>query len=266
MADSTMTHSSQKENDFGFIITRHVNSEKTNKYWNTCVKCIRRLYPFKKIVIIDDYSDPIFLKADHDYNNVLTVYSEYRGRGELLPYYYYYKNRYFENAVILHDSVFFHKRFPFEKLQGVEVLPLWHFNRDREDLDRMLNISNVLNYRYMIQKKITLNDNVLGMPYEKWYGCFGVQCYIRYSFLHLLMKKYELCKLLNVVRCRKDRCCVERIFGILFASEYPRILKQKSVWGDIFHYQHWGYSYEDYEKDVRRKILPRYVVKVWTGR
>ena len=37
---------------YGFIITRHVNSEKTNKYWNKCVKCIRTFYPLKKIIII----------------------------------------------------------------------------------------------------------------------------------------------------------------------------------------------------------------------
>ena len=43
-----------KEKKFGFIITRHVNSPTTNKYWNQCVKCIRTFYPFVKIVIIDD--------------------------------------------------------------------------------------------------------------------------------------------------------------------------------------------------------------------
>ena len=36
---------------FGFIITRHVNSEQTNKYWNHNVKLIRTFYPFKKIII-----------------------------------------------------------------------------------------------------------------------------------------------------------------------------------------------------------------------
>ena len=29
--------------NYGFIITRHVNSEKTNKYWNQTVKLIRDL-------------------------------------------------------------------------------------------------------------------------------------------------------------------------------------------------------------------------------
>ena len=42
---------------YGFIMTRHVNSEKTNRYWNHAVRCIKRFYPFRKIVIIDDNSN-----------------------------------------------------------------------------------------------------------------------------------------------------------------------------------------------------------------
>ena len=41
-------------NNFGFIITRHVNSENTNRYWNHSIKLLRFFYPNKKIVIIDD--------------------------------------------------------------------------------------------------------------------------------------------------------------------------------------------------------------------
>ena len=84
-------------NHFGFIITRHVNSEQTNKYWNHSILCLRRFYPFVKIVIIDDNSDPQFLKANFDYRNIEIVNSEFKGRGELLPYYYYLKNKYFES-------------------------------------------------------------------------------------------------------------------------------------------------------------------------
>ena len=40
-------------NNFGFIITRHVNSEKTNRYWNHSVKLLRTFYPDKKIVITE---------------------------------------------------------------------------------------------------------------------------------------------------------------------------------------------------------------------
>ena len=47
---------------YGFIITRHVNSEITNKYWNHAIRCIRRFYPYRKIIIIDDNSNQLFVK------------------------------------------------------------------------------------------------------------------------------------------------------------------------------------------------------------
>jgi len=117
-------------NSFGFIITRHVNSQNTNKYWNHSVKLLRTLYPNIKIVIIDDNSNKSFIKADFNYNNIEIIQSEFPGRGELLPYYYFIKHKFFENAIIIHDSVFIHKRINFNKLNGTKVLPLWYFNSD----------------------------------------------------------------------------------------------------------------------------------------
>ena len=90
---------------FGFIITRHVNSERTNKYWNLCIRCIRRYYN-NTIIVIDDNSNKSFIKADFEYKNVQFIQSEFPGAGELLPYYYFHLNKYFNNAVIIHDSVF----------------------------------------------------------------------------------------------------------------------------------------------------------------
>jgi hypothetical protein len=37
----------------GIIFTRHVNSEKSNKYWNECYHCIRTFYPTNLIKISD---------------------------------------------------------------------------------------------------------------------------------------------------------------------------------------------------------------------
>ena len=58
---------------FGFIISRHVNSEKTNKYWNQNVKLIRSHYPFKQIIIIDDNSNEEFIKSDFEYQNITII-------------------------------------------------------------------------------------------------------------------------------------------------------------------------------------------------
>jgi hypothetical protein len=178
-------------NNFGFIITRHVISEKTNRYWNHSVKLLKTLYPYKKIVIIDDNSNQDLIKPEFDYDNIEIIQSEFPGRGELLPYYYYMKNKYFENAVILHDSVFIHKRISFEKLNGIHVLPLWHFNSDKENINNSRKIISVLNNKFILNEKMQ-NEIKLGMPDDKWYGCFGVQSYINYSFLLNIENKYKI--------------------------------------------------------------------------
>jgi hypothetical protein len=252
--------------DFGFIITRHVNSELTNKYWNNCVKCLRKFYPFKKIIIIDDNSNMDFVKSDNQYDNIRIIQSEFKGRGELLPYYYFLKEKFFENAIIIHDSVFFHKRIAFEKLKKINVIPLWFFYPDKENVTNTIKIMSKMKNIYSIQDKILLNNNILGMEHTKWYGCFGVQSYINHSFLTYLEAKYNLTNMMQIITCRKDRCCLERILGAIFYTEYPKILSIKSIFGDIMKYQKWGYNYKEYEISVKHKILPQGVVKVWTGR
>lgn len=251
---------------FGFIITRHVNSVKTNKYWNHCVKCLRRFYPQKRIVIIDDNSDANFVKADFNYLNIMVIQSEFKGRGELLPYYYFLKNKFFNNAVIIHDSVFFHKRVNFEKLLGKKVIPLWFFYPDKENMDNTLRIANTLKNSGGLAQKINIDKNVLGMPHSKWYGCFGGQSFINHNFLSFLQEKYGITNMISSVLCRQDRCCFERVLGCLFFTENSQILNNKSIFGDIMKYQNWGYTFETYESDLKRGKVPRAIVKVWTGR
>ena len=153
-----------------------MNSENTNKYWNHSVKLIRTLYPRVKIVIIDDNSNQEFVKVDFNYKNIEIVQSEFPGRGELLPYYYYIRNKYFENAIILHDSVFIHKKINFEVLRGEKVMPLWVFEQDSENLEKTLSIARNLKCNYDISKALRIKDLktlALELPRDKWYGCFG---------------------------------------------------------------------------------------------
>jgi len=252
---------------YGFIITRHINSEKTNKYWNQCVKLIRTFYPFKQIIVIDDNSDQIFVRADHPYKNLTIIQSEYPGRGELLPYIYYLKYKWFSNAIIIHDSLFIHKRIPFEKF-NMPVLPLWHHDYDKENVNNLLRITSVLSNNYKIIKNINGSEiNILGLNKNKSILCFGVQCYINLKFLELLENKYKITKLVNVVTTRTDRCSLERIFGILFCQEFYGLEKIKSLFGDIITKRlAFNYTYDDYIIDVKKGIVHQPFVKVWTGR
>lgn len=253
-------------NKFGFIITRHVNSDKTNNYWNHSIKLITRFYPLIKIVVIDDNSNYEYVKSEFDYKNVVIIQSEFPGRGELLPYYYFLKYNFFENAVIIHDSVFFHKRINFEILNGIDVMPLWFFHSDRENVENTKRIAANLTNNTVIYNKVSKDFNLLGMNKDKWYGCYGVQSYINLNFLKKIENKYRITNLLSVVKSRPDRCSLERIFGSIFCTESHKILKLGSIFGNIMKYQRWGYSYDEYIEDFKKGTIPKAIIKVWTGR
>jgi hypothetical protein len=255
---------------YGFIITRHVNSLITNKYWNQCVKLIRTFYPFKQIIIIDDNSNQSFVSADCNYKNIEIIQSEYPKRGELLPYLYFLKYKWFDNAVIMHDSVFIHKRIPFE-LFTYPVLPLWHHAYDKDNLQNLQRICSNLKNNLVLRQKLNLsnsNINILGLnDNDKFNLCFGVQSYINLHFLEMLENKYNITNLTSVIKNRSDRCGLERIMGLLFCQEYPKLKQKGSVFGNIHrHHRAFKYNYNNYLQDLNKKKACGPFVKVWTGR
>jgi hypothetical protein len=253
--------------NFGFIISRHVNSEKTNLYWNTCITCLRRVYPLKPIVVIDDNSDINFVKQIHSYtDNITIVKSEFPKRGELLPFYYFLRDKYFENAIIIHDSVFFRKRISFEKLiaNNIKVMPIWNFLKDTLNQRDFLNTIKYMRNKNEIMKMIDTSVDMRLIRQRRnsteWFGCFGVQCFINYNFLNHLQAKYNICGLLFTIKSREDRMILERLFGILFFLEYP-MMQSRALLGNIHSYCKWGLTYDDFLAGTN---LP--IVKVWTGR
>jgi hypothetical protein len=259
--------------DYGFIITRHVNSTQTNEYWNQCVKLVNTFYPLKQIVIIDDNSNQTFVKENYKYRNLTVIQSEYPGRGELLPYIYYLKYKWFQNAVIIHDSLFIHKRIPFEQIK-MPVLPFWHHKYDYENLRNILRITSSLkNNNKLINKIIKKDEFIINFKLtntntnNNFDLCFGCQCYIKLSFLEMLQNKYNITNLLNSISNRPDRCSLERIFGLIFCEEFPKLVQIKSLFGDIFKYPKvFSYNYDEYNNDCKQKKLKSVFIKVWTGR
>jgi hypothetical protein len=253
--------------NYGFILTRHVNSEKTNKYWNQCVKLIRTYYPLRQIIIIDDNSNQEFVIADHEYKNVTVIQSEYPGRGELLPYIYYLRYKWFPKAIIIHDSLFIHKRIPFETL-NMQVLPLWHHIYDKENVNGLLKLASSLKNNHNLLDKINGSTiNILGLNKNSFNLCFGGQAFIQLTFLERLQNKYNINALVKVIRNRTDRCAFERIIGLLFCEEYPELINVNSLFGDIMNkYKAFEYNYDEYTVDFQRKKIIYPFIKVWTGR
>jgi len=242
-----------KNKSFGFIITTHVNSEKTNKYWKNSVDCIRKYYD-NKIIIINDNSNPEFT-FENEYENVIIINSEYPGRGELLPYYYFYKNNFFDKAVIMHDSMFINKHIDFNIVNNA-----FFFNAGTLSE----NDQNVKNKLKVLNQGDSLVDYYENNQ-DKWFLCFGAQSVITYDFLKTITEKYNLFKLLDYIKNREDRMDFERIYGLLCNREINPS-KIDVLYGSIYDLCSWGYTYEEYIEDKNNNRLTKDISKVWTGR
>lgn len=228
----------------GFILTRHVTCETTNKYWIYCYHCIRQHYPENKIIIIDDDSNYTFITTIQLYKTLI-IQSEYPKRGELLPYYYYLQNKLFNTAVIIHDSVFFNRYIDLHVDTYKIIFDFEHHWDQHQDETLMIN---------------QFNDPDLLQFYENknlWTGCYGGMCIITHDYLSKINLKYDISKLLSVVLNRYNRCSFERVIGCLLQKEGKCV----TLLGNIHNYCHWGIHFNEIDK---YKHLP--LLKVWSGR
>lgn len=243
----------------GFIVLRHVMSELTNKYWNESYRTIRRFYPNEIIMIIDDNSNPEYLKTEEDIvlTNCFIVQSEFPGAAEILPYYYYLKYKLFDKAVIIHDSVFFRKWLDFDKATD-KGCPIWHFHHHH--CDGALDVMGLL--------RVMDNSDELVALYEKkqlWKGCFGAQSVVAHDFLSSLEEKHHLTRLVPFMTDRDKRSTLERVISCLFASGNNELQKSPSMLGVIYDYIQWGIPYHVYQEQ-KGTILKQDLIKVWTTR
>jgi hypothetical protein len=248
----------KKKDNFGFIIVRHVNSEKTNNYWIESYKSIRKFY-HNKIIIIDDNSNYEYIKFDDNLNifNCEFIQSEYLARGEILGYYYFYKNRFFEKAVIIHDSVFINKYIDFDKYDNIRFI--WHFTSPWFDESAEKKLIESINHTEELQQYYHKRELI--------HGCFGVQSVISYKFLSHIENKYDLFCLLQLIDSRNERMNLERIFALICIHEDCSLSKEPSIFGAIHEYIRFGYSYEDYLEDRKNNNIDnKEIIKVWTGR
>ena len=253
--------------NIGFIILRHINSIKTNLYWILCYKSIRKIYGDNyKIVIIDDNSEKEFINKNNNNSELINceiIESEFPKRGEILPYYYFYKNKFFEKAIIIHDSTFIQQYIDFNLYEDVRFI--WHFEHNWDNEIREIELLKFLDLSSSSLETLYKDKN-------KWKGCFGCQSIISYGFLQNIAEKYNIFKLLDFIDSREKRMHFERIFGFLCCIEKDKYNNYNynnstSIFGSIHEYIKWGYTFEKYLYDVNHKNINKYkIIKVWSGR
>jgi len=266
---------------FGFIILRHINNEPSSHYWSECYDRIRHFYPETPVVIIDDNSsyDFIDLKKEATLYKCLVMRSIFPKRGELLPYYYYIHNHWFDSALIIHDSVFINIRIDFEKMvadmpDGLKCKFLWHFDYLYNDYAQE---SALINRLHNAERLLTIYKDS-----NAWRGCFGVMSLIDRQFLLNLESHYNITDLISYVKSRAGRMALERAFACMVfdtirisssasnnAEKEQQPDKSKifiSCLGNIHKYCKWGYSYGEYLRNDYKYATSLPIIKVWSGR
>jgi hypothetical protein len=268
---------------FGVVVVRHVNSEQTNKYWIECLRCIRKYYPFEKVLIVDDASNPEFLESNGvNMTNVEIVESEFPKRGELLGYYYFHKRRPFEKAIILHDSMFIQRRI---NVENINLALLWSFPLTLEApyrtglIDHIIQTNNDPEGDIRLLRYLKNSESLIEVYNSRqWKGCFGVMSVISSVTLDYFVEKYDLFNLLDHVNTRQTRMNVERVFGVICSLE----TKIQTVCGDIFNHPCAFYlTFQMYQAHIQQEdkrlkniykfnkkspVLEYPILKVWTGR
>ncbi len=175
--------------------------------------------------------------------NTIVIQSEYPGRGELLPYYYYSKHKWFDQAVILHDSVFINKKIDFH-VHSYKLL--WEFTKHEHDVpSKEKKLIRALKNH---EELLTLYET------KQWKGCFGCMMIVRHSFLKELNRMYDFSRLLSLVKNREDRKGLERVIACMFQTKGTAV----SMLGNIIVYGNdpFYYSYQDYLK--KKTVITNY--------
>ena len=241
--------------DIGFIITRCVHFEEHNVLLNECISCIRSFYPLNTIVIIDDYSSIDFDTSSM--TNIIVEKSQVsKGCGELLPYIYLHKNKYFEKAIIIHDSVFINSVID---TSTTTVQYLWSFG-EHEPYYRV--------YTEFLLSLLHIDKDIYIKKEWQDQGCFGTMCVITLSFLEELFDMFPLPMLAPFITIRVHCMCLERVFAIccfLFFKNRS-ISLQPSLYGSIVDYMPYGTSYNEYIQNKQHYTSIYPIIKVWISR
>lgn len=211
----------------GFVILRYVVNRETNNMWINCYNSIRKFYN-NKIMIIDDHSKKEYI-SNKKLVNCFVINSEFKGRGELLPYYYYLKYKFCDRIVVLHDSMCIKKKINFENINNFNNFTrIFSFSNNCYNIDikYFKNFCDTISngesvYQYHLDNK------------KKLLGCFGVCYVIEYNFLKQVDNKYNIKNLIKVINTRDKRKTLERFFSCLFEMEY-NTSKLPHLIGSIF--------------------------------
>lgn len=230
--------------DFGFIIIRNVTNSEQNNFWKESYNSIRKFYNNIKIIIVDNNSNYEFITNDIELFNCDIINSEFGDSRQLSAYYYFYKNKPFKTAIIIHDSVFLNGELSIDPNTDVNLL--WNFNtHDYDDIE----------YERILLRSLTNNEGLLMLHTSKqWTGCFGNMSVININFLNFLVKKYNFFNMMRIVNSNRFQCALERVISVIFHYESPNLYHSNPIVCEISKMR-WGYRYNEYILDRENNLV-----------
>lgn len=242
---------------FAFVILRHIKSSRENYLWKRCYTSIQKFYPKTRILIIDDASVHLFYPDKGPDCEIIK--SQFPGAGEILPYYYFYRLRWAQKMIFLHDSMLLRRAFTDEELSP-SVKFHWHFEPNSSDEN--FRIERLLHCLKHPHDLIFLNSHK-----SLWCGCFGSTSIIDIHILDLLEQKYGFpSALVTKIHCREDRMALERVFGLLLFKEGLVTKDTCSNFGCIHHYPHAWENINDWQLEELKTTYWGAILKTWHGR
>ena len=248
------------DKSYVFIILRNIRMTRDNDLWMSSYQSIRKFYT-NKIIIIDDNST--INTVNGKLVNAEVIQSEYNGAGEILPYYYFLKNKWADTMIFFHDSMFLHRPFTSVELDGA-VRFHWHFENSEIRDSRKIGtyVSMLTNYEALLE--------FATQPDSVWKGCFGGASIIDLAIVEQLDNSYSFfSNLVMSIRTRKDRETFERLLGIVLYHD--KLLGESiSNFGNIVDYPG---SFESQISTpdqgahaISQKGYHSAIIKVWRGR
>ena len=240
------------EKSYVFVILRNIQKTSDNDLWLSAYQSIRQYYT-NQIIIIDDNST--LNTFNGKLVNTEIIQSEYNGAGEILPYYYFLKEKWADTMIFLHDSMVIHRLFTEDELDH-EVIMHWHFNeKDKANVKKSVALLSYLTKSTEIEE-YALNGS--------WNGVFGGASIIDLTVVEMLEDKYKITNLVNFIRTRKQRQLVERVLGILLSYEK----NVTSNFGDILKYPK-NFETNNLQTSIHNISQANYntaIIKLWRGR
>jgi len=218
---------------FGFMVAICVRNMEHKNSVNKCVDSIIKYHPTDKAVLVVDFTSNSELVKElveqYSWNNYI-IFENFTEHvpADMLLLYYFKKNKYFDIAICIQDSMYVRNKFENIAVDDVELL--WHFTNHRvhwseikEPVTEFTKKYTITTHddliMYCINNLIESEDfkkycNKIYFQKHRWSGSLGCCCIINYDFLCKLDDSTKIINFMSKMSNNRLRRAMESLFSL----------------------------------------------------